>query len=114
VQLTFSATDGRTAGIGERLTTNSGKPITVRLTVSGVPGTSVRFLNQTGPQLVQPVDSSGTATVSWTTQSRYSGWVRAEVRRPVPTSTTVDTMVALTNPIFFSSSDDRSADGSDG
>jgi hypothetical protein len=26
---------------------------------------------------------------------------RAEVRRPVPTATTPDTMVALTNPIFL-------------
>ncbi|MFL6142980.1 MAG: CehA/McbA family metallohydrolase [Labedaea sp.] len=102
VTLTFAATDGhRTAGIGERLTTGSGTPVTVELTVSGAPGTSVRFLNQNGPQQVAPVDASGTATVRWITQTRYSEWVRAEVRRPVPTASTPDSMVALTNPIFF-------------
>jgi hypothetical protein len=34
---------------------------------------------------------------------RYTDWVRVEVRRPVPTQTTPDTMVALTNPVFLSS-----------
>jgi hypothetical protein len=32
---------------------------------------------------------------------RHTDWVRVEVRRPEPTETTVDTMVALTNPIFI-------------
>ena len=103
VGLTFEATDGtRRAGIGERITAGTGVPVTFEVTVTGVPGTSVRLLNQNGPQLVAPVDATGAATVRWATQSRYSVWVRAEVRRPVPTATTPDTMVALTNPIFLS------------
>ncbi len=102
VSLTYTATDGRrTAGIGERLRVDTGIEVTLEVTVAGVPGTSVRLLNQNGPQWSQPVDASGSATVRWTTQSRYSTWVRAEVRRPVPTATTPDTMVALTNPIFL-------------
>jgi hypothetical protein len=32
---------------------------------------------------------------------RHTDWVRVEVRRPEPTETTVDTMVALTNPAFI-------------
>jgi hypothetical protein len=105
VGLQFAADDGsRQAGIGERLTTGSGTPITMEVIVSGVPGTTVRLLNQNGPQWSQPVDPSGTATVRWTTQTRYSHWVRAEVRRPVATATTPDSMVALTNPIFLGSS----------
>jgi len=39
--------------------------------------------------------------VSWTTTARNSRYLRAEVRRPVATATTGDTMVALTNPIFL-------------
>lgn len=102
VQLRFTAGDGaRSAGIGERLRTGSGTPVVVEVVVSGVPGTAVRILNQNGPQWIQPVDATGSATVRWTTQTRYSEWVRAEVRRPVPTGTTPDTMVALTNPIFL-------------
>ena len=102
VQLTMTASDGkRSAGIGERLTTNSGKQITVEIVVAGVPGTAVRLYDQNGPQHEAPVDASGAATVRWQTQSRYSAWVRAEVRRPVPTESTSDTMVALTNPIFL-------------
>ncbi|HEU5471931.1 MAG TPA: CehA/McbA family metallohydrolase [Actinophytocola sp.] len=104
VELTFTATDGtRRAGIGERLRAGTGAPVTVELTVSGVPGTAVRFLDQNGPQWIQPVGATGTATVRWVAQTRYSQWVRAEVRRPVATATTPDTMVALTNPIFLDS-----------
>ncbi|MGH3785018.1 MAG: CehA/McbA family metallohydrolase [Pseudonocardiaceae bacterium] len=102
VQVTFGATDGvRLAGIGEALTTGTGTPVTIELTVSGAPGTSVRLLDQSGPQWIQLVDTTGSATVRWTTQTRYSRWVRAEVRRPVPTATTPDSMVALTNPVFL-------------
>lgn len=102
VELAFTASDGRrTAGIGERLKAGSGTPVAFRVTVAGVPGTSVRLLNQNGPQWSATVDASGAAVVEWSTQSRYTTWVRAEVRRPVPTATTQDTMVAMTNPIFL-------------
>jgi hypothetical protein len=102
VQLQFTAGDGtKQAGIGEQLATGSGTPITVEVTVAGAPGCVVRVYNQDGPQWIQPVGPTGAATIRWTTQTRYSDWVRAEVRRPVPTATTPDTMVALTNPIFF-------------
>jgi hypothetical protein len=104
VQLTFQATDGvRVASMGEALTTGTGTTVTIELTVSGAPATSVRLLDQSGPQWIQLVDASGSATVRWTTQTRYSRWVRAEVRRPVATATTADSMVALTNPVFLTS-----------
>lgn len=100
VQVTFGATDGvRLAGMGEALTTGTGTPVTIELAVSGAPGTSVRLLDQSGPQWIQPVGATGSATVRWTTHARYSRWVRAEVRRPVATATTPDSMVALTNPV---------------
>jgi hypothetical protein len=36
--------------MGEALTTGTGTPVTIELTVSGAPGTSVRLLHQSGPQ----------------------------------------------------------------
>jgi hypothetical protein len=102
VDLSFTASaGGRGAGMGGELRVGTGDEVTFEVTVAGVPGTSVRLLNQNGPQWAQTVDASGAATVRWATQSRYTKWVRAEVRRPVPTATTPDTMVAMTNPIFL-------------
>lgn len=92
--------DGETVGIGERLKTSPGTPVTIEVTVHGAPDTHIRILDQLGPQWGGYVPTEG-ATATWTTQSRYSRWVRAEVRRSEPTQTTVDTMVALTNPIFL-------------
>jgi hypothetical protein len=104
VRLALTAGAGTSrAGIGERLRTGSGTPVTVEVTVAGVPGTVVTFLNQNGPQHGELVALPGETTVRWVTQPRYTKWVRVEVRRPVPTPTTKDTMVALTNPIFLES-----------
>jgi hypothetical protein len=104
VTLDFTAaSDGRTAQIGDRLNVGTGTPVTVQAVVGGVPGTTVTFLDQLGPEHSETVPASGTATVSWTTYSRYSQWVRVEVRRPSggPNTTTPNAMVAMTNPIFL-------------
>jgi predicted metal-dependent phosphoesterase TrpH len=104
VHLTFSAgANGRTAGIGERLAVDTGTPVTVQVTVGGVPGTTVSILDQLGVEHSETVPDSGQATVTWTTYPRYSRWVRVEVRRPSggPNSTVPNAMVALTNPIFL-------------
>ncbi|GAA3579975.1 CehA/McbA family metallohydrolase [Amycolatopsis ultiminotia] len=106
VQLEFSASGGgRTAGIGERLRAGTGTPVTVRATVAGVPGTTVTFLDQLGPEHTETVPDSGSATVSWTTYPRYSRWARVEVRRPSggPATTTPNAMVAMSNPVFLGS-----------
>jgi hypothetical protein len=101
VQLELTATaDGRKAGIGERLEAGRGTPITIEVKASGAPDTHVRILDQNGPQWGGYVHAEG-ATITWETQTRYSKWVRVEIRRPTPTQTTVDTMVALTNPVFL-------------
>ena len=55
--------------------------LTVEVSVTGAPGTSIRIIDQLGPEAVVPVDASGAGTARWTTQSRYSSFVRAEVRR---------------------------------
>jgi hypothetical protein len=99
VELEFTATDGtHTASIGERLDTD--EPVTFEVTVHGAPDTHIRILDQSGPQWGGYVHKDG-GTATWTTRSRYTRWVRIEVRRDERTDTTVDTMVALTNPIFL-------------
>ncbi|WP_290061748.1 CehA/McbA family metallohydrolase [Amycolatopsis solani] len=104
VQLDFTVSGGgRTAGIGERLPLGTGEPVTVRAVVGGVPGTTVTFLDQLGPEHTETVGDAGAATVTWTTYPRYSRWVRVEVRRPSggPNTTQPNAMVALSNPIFL-------------
>ena len=98
-----ASSGGRSAGIGDRLPTDIGVPVTVEVEVGGVPGTSVSILDQLGVEHTETVPSSGTAKVGWTTDARYSRWVRAEVRRASgsPKTTVANAMVAMTNPIFI-------------
>jgi hypothetical protein len=104
VRVGLRLTDGTAgAGIGETLTASVGTPVTVEADVAGAPGCVVRFCTQLGRRYEQTVPSSGRARISWQTMPRHTDWVRVEVRRPEPTETTVDTMVALTNPIFIQS-----------
>ncbi|MEU4254054.1 CehA/McbA family metallohydrolase [Amycolatopsis sp. NPDC026612] len=104
VQLDFTLSGGgTTAGIGERLAAGTGTPVTARAVVAGVPGTTVTFLDQLGPEHSETIGGSGAATVTWTTYPRYSRWVRVEVRRASggPNTTVPNAMVAMANPIFL-------------
>jgi hypothetical protein len=102
IDLQFGAAGGdRRAGIGERLAVGDDTPVTVTLTVAGAPGGIVRLITDQGLRSSQPLPTDGPGTISWSTTPRNSRYVRAEVRRPQPTPTTPDTMVALTNPIFL-------------
>ena len=107
VNLTFTASAHdrrggvRQAGIGERLAVDDDATVTVTLTVDGAPGTGVRIVTDQGQRTVAPLPANGSGTVTWVTTPQNSRYVRAEVRRPVRTDTTADTMVALTNPIFL-------------
>ncbi|MEA5363074.1 CehA/McbA family metallohydrolase [Amycolatopsis sp., V23-08] len=108
VQLDFTVSGGgRTAGIGDRLPAGIGTPVTVSAAVGGVPGTTVTFLDQLGPEHTETIGDSGAATVTWTTYPRYSRWVRVEVRRPSggPNTTMPNAMVAMSNPIFLGTGD---------
>lgn len=51
-----------------------------------------------GTVAVAAAASDGSAT---TTRPRDTGYLRAEMRRPLPTATTPDTMVATSNPVFL-------------
>jgi hypothetical protein len=102
VDLSLAASGGgRSAGIGERLEVAGGQQVTVRLQARGVPGHLVRFRTDQGQVLETRLPGDGAGVVAWTTTPRASAYVRAEIRRPRPTPTTPDTMVALTNPVFL-------------
>jgi len=102
VNLELAATAGnRRAGIGQRLEVPDDVAVTVTLTVTGAPGSTVRLITDQGMRSTASLPMDGPGTVSWVTTPRNSRYVRAEVRRPQPTATTTDTMVALTNPVFL-------------
>jgi hypothetical protein len=102
VDLSLTAS-GRTrkAGIGQRLEVPDDELVTIQLTVDGTPGATVRLITDQGVRMTMPLPPTGQGIVTWVTTARNSRYVRAEVRRPQPTPTTSDTMVALTNPIFL-------------
>jgi hypothetical protein len=102
VDLSFTAAGlTRQAGIGQRLEIPDDELVTVRLTVDGAPGAGVRLISDQGVRFTTVLPVTGPGVVTWSTTPRNSRYVRAEVRRPTPTATTLDTMVALTNPIFL-------------
>jgi hypothetical protein len=99
VDLEFGAgtPDGRRAGIGERLSAAPDVPVTVTLSVRGVPDPVVRFVTDEGQAHLAVLGAGpddAAAQVSWTTTSAASAYVRAEVRHAADGS-----MAALTNPI---------------
>lgn len=85
------------AGIGEQLRVRRGEPVTVAASVTGASGCQLRML--TGAGVV--AETSGDS-IEFRTRGGEHPFVRVEVRRPVPTGTTPDTMVALSNPVFLS------------
>jgi hypothetical protein len=89
------------AGIGQRLEVADDEPVTVRLTVDGAPGATVKLITDAGLRVTTTLPATGQGVVTWATTPRNSRYVRAEVRRLQPTPTTPDTMAALTNPIFL-------------
>jgi len=123
VQLEFTATGhGRQAGIGETLSVPGQAPVDVRLTVSGVPGGTVRLLTDEGQLHQEPLPADGRGTVVWRTTASLASYVRAEVRHPKADGTPGrgnsmgpdlpwGPMAALTNPVFLQIADDRAAAG---
>jgi hypothetical protein len=117
VQLDFTATGhGRQAGIAERLSVPADAPVDVRLTVAGVPNGTVRFVTDEGQLHQESLAADGTGTVVWRTTASLAGYVRAEVRHPLPDGTPGKgntmgpslpwgPMAALTNPILLAIED---------
>ncbi|MFC6713089.1 CehA/McbA family metallohydrolase [Branchiibius cervicis] len=112
VKLTLNATAGRrTAEIGERLRAHPTDPITVTLSVAGVPNGTVRLLTDQGQMFQTGLPGDGSGSITWRTTSQAAAFVRAEVRHPVSGGGAGGTtmgpvagfgpMAALTNPIWI-------------
>jgi hypothetical protein len=102
VDLSLAASGGgRSAGVGARLRVAGSQEIAVRLEVDGAAGHLVRLFTDQGQVLETRLPDARSGVVEWTTTPEVSSYVRAEVRRPEPTPTTPDTMVAMTNPVFL-------------
>ncbi|WP_265442968.1 CehA/McbA family metallohydrolase [Flexivirga meconopsidis] len=93
--LDLRASAGRaSAGIGETVSSTWGTAVTFTCHATGFsPGTTLTVFDQLGPETSTQLPS-GSGTLTWTTDSRYSKWARVEVRRADRT------MEAMSNPIF--------------
>jgi hypothetical protein len=101
-ELSMTATDQRaTAGIGDRLAVGPDQKVDVEVTATGVTGCTVRLIGAHGTVAVAAAAPDGSATLRATTRPRDTGYLRAEVRHPLPTATTPDSMVAMSNPVFL-------------
>jgi hypothetical protein len=104
VSLSLSVSGGgRSAGIGERLAVRDDEPVTVTVSVGGVPGVAQVVLITDEGQAFATALPSGAGTVTWQTTAAVSAYVRAEVRHPSadPSGTVPGAMAALTNPVFL-------------
>ncbi len=110
VSLDFTATAGQaSASCGDTLDAPAAEPVTVTMTASGVPGCVGQLIGPTGV-VAGAVAEDRSLTVTTTLPASALGFVRGEVRRPHgEVNSPVDDlagsrMVALTNPVFVSSS----------
>ena len=87
-----------TVGPGETLPVPLGATVTVCAAVSGAPDAVLALITPAGCVARAAVDASGAASLRWTTGD--GGFARVEVRRRSRAGTS--TMVALTNPVWFS------------
>ncbi|WP_129840975.1 CehA/McbA family metallohydrolase [Streptomyces sp. RFCAC02] len=85
---------GRTAGIGDRLTTG-GAPATARVTVRGVPDGTIDFRTERGSTHRTHIPGTAPATAEWHTTAAESTFIRVEVRD------SEGHMAALSNPVVL-------------
>ncbi|RZU53979.1 hypothetical protein EV385_5915 [Krasilnikovia cinnamomea] len=95
-----AAAGGRVAGPGQTLETGAGS-VEVTAVVSGVPGTTVTLHTRHGQVAAGYIAGTGAGVLTWRTRGARAGFLRAEVHRPQPGSTTLTTMVALSNPVWL-------------
>ncbi|MFD0008586.1 CehA/McbA family metallohydrolase [Streptomyces sp. NPDC127178] len=89
------------AGPGQTLTFSLFEAVEVEARIVGAPGAVLSLHTEWGMMVAVTVPASGQGRVSWRGWARGSMFVRAEARRLKPGSSTIDQMVALTNPVFF-------------
>jgi hypothetical protein len=102
LDFTVTAASGEQAGIGERLAVGADTPVTARLSVSGAPRCSVRFVTDQGVLFRSgPLPVSGAGVVEWRTTPAYAAYVRAELRHETALGPVPGMMAAFTNPVFL-------------
>ncbi|MFI8437888.1 CehA/McbA family metallohydrolase [Streptomyces sp. NPDC079020] len=95
VEVSFTVNaDGRTAGVGEQLTTH-GRQVEVQAAVRGAPVGTISFHTDRGTVHRASLPSDGAGVVQWDTTAADSAFVRIEVRHPH------GHVAALTNPIIL-------------
>ncbi|MFI1942377.1 CehA/McbA family metallohydrolase [Streptomyces virginiae] len=102
VTLDFTARAGAAvAGPGEELPLSFFDAVDVTLNVTGAPDSIATLSTEWGIMAATCIDGSGTGQLRWRGWGKASLFARAEVRRPKPASTTLDQLVAITNPVWF-------------
>ncbi|QGV76882.1 CehA/McbA family metallohydrolase [Streptomyces ficellus] len=104
VTLDFTARAGNAvAGPGEELPLVLFDTVDVTLDVTGALDSIATLHTEWGIMAATAIDGSGTGRLRWRGWGKASLFARAEVRRPKPASTTLDQLVAITNPVWFHS-----------
>ncbi len=102
VTVDFTArTGGAVAGPGEELPLSFFDTVDVTLDVTGAPDSIATLYTEWGIMAATCIDGSGRGRLRWRGWGKASLFARAEVRRPKPASTTLDQLVAITNPVWF-------------
>ncbi|MET9605198.1 CehA/McbA family metallohydrolase [Streptomyces sp. NPDC006512] len=102
VTVDFTASGGgAVAGPGEELPLSFFDTVDVTLNVSGAPDSVATLYTEWGIMAATCIDGSGRGQLRWRGWGKASLFARAEVRRLKPASTTLDQLVALTNPVWF-------------
>ncbi|MFB7462658.1 CehA/McbA family metallohydrolase [Streptomyces sp. NPDC056224] len=92
---------GAVAGPGEELPLSLFDTVDVTLDVTGAPDSIATLYTEWGIMAAACIDGSGRGQLRWRGWGKASLFARAEVRRPEPASTTLDQLVAVTNPVWF-------------
>ncbi|MCX5015288.1 CehA/McbA family metallohydrolase [Streptomyces sp. NBC_00555] len=92
---------GAVAGPGEELPLSFFDAVDVTLDVTGAPDSIATLYTEWGIMAATCIDGSGRGQLRWRGWGKASMFARAEVRRPKPASTTLDQLVAITNPVWF-------------
>ncbi|MGW7173015.1 CehA/McbA family metallohydrolase [Streptomyces xanthophaeus] len=104
VTVDFTARAGAAvAGPGEELPLSFFDTVDVTLDVTGAPDSVATLYTEWGIMAATCIGPGGNGRLHWRGWGKASLFARAEVRRLKPASTTLDQLVALTNPVWFHS-----------
>ncbi|MFG2638717.1 CehA/McbA family metallohydrolase [Streptomyces sp. NPDC048362] len=100
--------NGNHAGPGDSLPVSFFDSVNVTVTVSGAPGSILALYTEWGLMMATVVGDDGNGRIAWNGWGWASIFARAEVRRPKPGASshgvsTLDQMVALSNPVWLGS-----------